>query len=164
MKYRYATKKPSPEKMKQTAFDMNTAEQKCLRLLACRDRSQAELRQRLLREGFSAQLADACLSRLVEIGIVDDRRFCETYLKSKVNSGWGMIRIINKLRCFGIDIQKYPSLASEYFDPDNELSRAQEQLKRYRGKAEDVCSGQYRYLLSKGYSPTVIAQVLRYSA
>ncbi len=46
-----------------------------LRLLGYRPRSEAEIRQRLLRRGFDGEAADKALARLKEQGLIDDAAF-----------------------------------------------------------------------------------------
>ena len=141
-------------------LSLAAAEAKCQRLLACRERSSGELRQRLGRDGFDGKTINGLVDRLVAAGLVDDERFCRLFIAGKRRLGWGMQRIGLALRALYIDIADYPELASEFTEDSDELSRARECLESYRGRAKDGYAGRYRYLAAKGYSGAIIRQAM----
>ena len=75
-----------------------------LRLLGRRDRSEAELRQRLARDGIADGDAQAVVDRLKALGYLDDRRFarqfCEAAIRDGRMFGW---RLRRELGLRGID-------------------------------------------------------------
>jgi regulatory protein len=54
-----------------------------LRFLEARQRSTAEVRRRLLTNGYRADLVDGCLERLRDLGILDDEAFARTWVESR---------------------------------------------------------------------------------
>ena len=54
-----------------------------MRLLSYRPRSEGELRQRLSRRGAPADLADEAISRLRELGLVDDAAFARAWVEGR---------------------------------------------------------------------------------
>jgi regulatory protein len=58
-----------------------TCHERALGLLAVRMRSRHELRDRLLRAGFPPDEVAAVVERLEEVGLVDDVRFAEEYVR-----------------------------------------------------------------------------------
>jgi len=141
-------------------LSFQAAEDKCVRLLAVRERSSQELRTRLHDAGFSAETVQELVDRLQLAGLVDDQRFCHLYVESKRRQGWGMQRIHKALRVFGIELEDYPDLSIEYSDEADELQRASEALLRYRGRARDAYTARYRFLITKGFSPTIVYQTM----
>ncbi|MBI3688341.1 MAG: regulatory protein RecX [Actinobacteria bacterium] len=59
------------------------ARELCLRLLADRARSRAELAGMLAKRGFSDPVADRVLTRFVEVGLIDDRALAEGFVRSR---------------------------------------------------------------------------------
>jgi regulatory protein len=55
----------------------------CLNLLAVRPRTRVELHTRLLQRGIEEPVADQVLSRLNEVGLVDDAAFAEMWVRSR---------------------------------------------------------------------------------
>ena len=56
---------------------------RAFRLLAVRARSESELRSRLAGAGFAPEVVDAIVSRLRELGYVDDLAFAAAYVRSR---------------------------------------------------------------------------------
>jgi regulatory protein len=72
-------------------------------LLARREHSYAELRSKLSRRFVTEALIEQQLDRLVAADLQSDRRFCETYVRSKYQQGQGPQRISQALKQRGID-------------------------------------------------------------
>ncbi len=53
------------------------------RFLEARSRSVAEVRRRLTRAGYRAELVDGAIVRLVELGMLDDRAFADAWVASR---------------------------------------------------------------------------------
>jgi len=54
-----------------------------LRFLEARPRSTAEVRRRLLTNGYRPDLVDGCVERLLDLGILDDEAFARTWVESR---------------------------------------------------------------------------------
>lgn len=79
------------------------ARDSALRLLAHRARATQELRDRLLRKGFAADIVEACLERLGERGYLDDRAFAESFVRERVRlRPRGRARLLQELRAHGV--------------------------------------------------------------
>lgn len=83
-----------------------------LDLLARRDYTEAELRERLSRRGVPARDADGMLERLRELRLVDDARFAESYVATRRRSR-GRIALRAELRRKGVD----PALVERELEP-----------------------------------------------
>ena len=79
---------------------------KALDLLSRRDRSRAELQQKLAARGHGAGAIDEALARLTDQGFIDDARFAASWVDSALRSGRGYgPRLALELRNRGIDRQ-----------------------------------------------------------
>ncbi len=102
-----------------------------LRLLTGRDRSEAELRDKLRQFGFAAPAIDNCIEKCRDYGYLDDQRYALERARALMRSGRGTGRkVLLELRHRGIDetiAQQALEIASGEF-PSEDLLR--EQLER----------------------------------
>src|SRR5690606_35758700 len=102
------------------------AKEACLRLLAVRARSRAELTRRLAAKGYTAEVADAALDRLAEVGLVDDAAFAEQWVTARhTYSGKGRQALAQELRRKGVAPEDSAAALSAVSD-DDEHARATE--------------------------------------
>ncbi len=71
-------------------------------LLARRDYSSAELRERLQERGFDPAVVAAAVAELVAERAIDDARYTEHYVSSHANLGQGPVRIAAGLKALGL--------------------------------------------------------------
>ena len=69
--------------------DPDAAFRKIERLCLVRERASEQLRQRLAREGFEAEAVEAALDRALACGLVDDGRFADVLVRSRLAQGRG---------------------------------------------------------------------------
>lgn len=87
-----------------------------LRLLGHRARSAAELRDRLRRKGYAAELIDDCIAELRQKGYVDDAAFAESFVRDRVRlRPKGRRRLLQELRGKGVDEAAARSAVDEVF-------------------------------------------------
>ncbi len=67
-----------------------------------KDYSEKELRQKIT-EHFDAEEAEYAISKLKGYGYLDDDRYREMYIASRIRSGYGTYRIANDLYEKGLD-------------------------------------------------------------
>ncbi len=87
------------------------AEQAAIRLLAMREHTQFELRNKLKRAHALADVEQAVRS-LAEQGLQSDERYTELYVVLRRNKGYGPLRIRTELQERGID----KTLIGNYLD------------------------------------------------
>lgn len=85
-------KEKTPTEIRRTALD----------LLARREHSRLELKQKLLLRDFSEDEIDSALETLAKENLQSDERFAESYIRSRISRGFGPIYIRNDLRCRGV--------------------------------------------------------------
>lgn len=102
----------------------------CLKLLAARPRSRAELAAALRRRGIPEHVGESVLDRLGEVGLVDDAAFAETAVHSgHAYRGLGRRALSAELRRRGVpdDVAREAVGAVQ---PEDEEQRARELVRR----------------------------------
>ncbi len=115
-------------------------------LLARREHSYAELLRKLRQRGAAAEMAEVELDRLQEQGLLSDERFCEAYVYSRSQRGYGPVRLREELRQRGVaerlideilrdDAWDWPALAQIAFAkrfPEGHASDLKERARQQR--------------------------------
>lgn len=103
--------------------DPDAAFRKIERLCLVRERASEQLRQRLARGGFEAEAVEAALDRALACGLVDDGRFADVLVRSRLAQGRGRRGIAAELESLGIDADGVEALAAAD-DDAGEVDRA----------------------------------------
>jgi regulatory protein len=139
-----------------------------LRILALRDHSEAELRRKLKDKGHQEEGIEASVSRLKELGYLDDTRFARSFAASALRNGRGYgARLKLELSRRGIE----PRLVTEVLaEMDQEFSErellADLMARRYPGFDPATATEKERrrvvgYLQRKGFSLSAIFAQLK---
>lgn len=139
-----------------------------MNILAAREHSLAELRQKLKKK-FSKhddwlnydELIENVLQQLVEERLLDDARFTECFIRSRINKGSGPVKIRHELLVRGIS----SDLSNEYLDDSYDFWY--EHMETVRSKRfgshypEDYKeqSRQSRFLYQRGFSSEFIRKL-----
>lgn len=134
------------------------AYKKIQRLASVSERSSKGLRKRLARDGFSGDAVEAALDRAISYGIVDDLRYAEAYVRTKMASGKGRLGIEAELRDLGIDADE---VCSWHDCADDEVERALGVLAKRPPTAKNKREAAYRRLVSKGYGSSTAQTAAR---
>ena len=86
------------------AADSALIRAKAIELLARREHSWLELRQKLVQRGFSSSSIELVLDQLMEDRLLHEGRYAELYVCSRVDRGYGPLRIAGELRERGIHV------------------------------------------------------------
>ena len=138
----------------------------CLRLLAQRARSRAELAEALRRRGVPDDAAGAVLSRYVEVGLIDDESLARNVaLAQHQERGLAGRAVAVKLRQRGLPEPAVES-AVALIDQDSERDAARRLVARklpaVRGLPEQAQVRRLVGLLARrGYSPGMAGDVVR---
>lgn len=76
--------------------------ERAIRILTYRDRSHVEVRSALLADGYPEDIVEACIARLLDVGLLDDARFATSLARTKCAAGWSRRRIEAALRTAGV--------------------------------------------------------------
>ncbi|MDH3448313.1 MAG: recombination regulator RecX, partial [Gammaproteobacteria bacterium] len=103
---------------------------KAMDLLARREHSAQELRQKLTAREFDNDAIEEAMRGLRDDGLQSDERFAESYINSRFNAGIGPRKIRFELRQRGIAdelVDRYLDLYSERWDQ----SMIQQRVRKY---------------------------------
>jgi regulatory protein len=143
------------------ALEGRMASSRLAELASRREVSTQEARERLQREGFPPEVASSAVRRAAECGLVDDARFADTYVRSKLTCGWGAQRIERELSRRGIDASALEGWPYEYFDPEDERERALELASRRRLTGKNDYAKIVRFLVGRGFGMGVACDAAR---
>lgn len=137
----------------------------CLRQLAVRPRTRAELARELTRRGISAEVATAVLDRYGDVGMIDDAAFARAWVSSR-HAGRGLARraLATELRQRGVDGDVAKAALGELDDEtEAETARAlaERKLRATRGEPDAVFRRLVGMLARKGYSPGVAIRAVK---
>jgi regulatory protein len=137
-----------------------------LRLLSFRPRTRAELRQRLLRRGFSEDLVSQVLARAEEAGLVDDRAFARLYAEERLATRPRPRRLVAaELRAKGVEARLAVEAARTAFPELSEEELARRALAEKKGRWEGLpkpvaLRRAYAFLLRRGFSPDLSRRIV----
>ncbi|HEY5984900.1 MAG TPA: regulatory protein RecX, partial [Streptosporangiaceae bacterium] len=138
----------------------------CLRLLARRPRTRAELARALRRRRVPDDVAESVLGRFTEVGLIDDAAFAKAWVESR-HHGRGLAR-----RALAAELKQRAVAAEEIrkaidtLRPEEEIATARRLVSRRvpatRGQPLPVSARHLLGLLArKGYSARVAYRVVR---
>ncbi|MGY0006029.1 regulatory protein RecX [Micromonospora sp. I033] len=145
--------------------EAEVAREICLRQLAVRPRTRAELAGALAKRGISEEVADQVLDRYDEVGIVDDAAFARAWVSSRHN-GRGLARraLANELRQRGVD-GEVAGEALDELDEETEAETArvlvERKLRTARGEPDAVFRRLVGMLARKGYPAGVAIRAVK---
>lgn len=153
---------------------------RALNILGYRARAESELRERLLRAGYVRETVDEVITRLAELGYLDDEEFARDLTRAQAHKRYGPRRILGALRRAGIDEEMAREAVEEKFLELSEYETALALARRRYNTQEDfgaqktrdakeqgsvardaVARRVYSFLQRRGYSAEVCAEVAR---
>jgi regulatory protein len=138
-----------------------------LKMLARRELSEVQVRQRLARRGHDESSIDSAVARLKAEHSIDDARVAEAIARTETSvRRRGKRRVIQQIEAAGIAASLASRAADEVFrdvDPDALLSAALNKRLRGRERIADDREFQrlYRFLMAQGFEPDRILARLR---
>ena len=168
--------------------DETRAFEKVTRLACSRERGSRELIDRLVRDGFSQEVAESAVQRALDCGLIDDTRYGAVLIRTRVSQGRGRKGIEDELERAGIAASDIPGWPEEFFSVDDfdpfrvnanaeddvvgctfgsessdeqEIERALALLRRKPPRSKNVQASAYRKLVTKGYSTSVASAATR---
>ena len=137
----------------------------CLRQLAVRPRTRAELAKALTQREIADEVIAEVLDRYDEVGIIDDAAFARAWVSSR-HHGRGLAKraLANELRQKGVDAETAIE-ALEVLDDDAEAETARtlvdRKLRTTTGTPEQLVRRLVGMLARKGYSAGVAYRVVK---
>lgn len=138
-----------------------------LRLLARRELSVKELRDRLVDREHPADEIERAIEHLLETQALDDARVARAYVRTAATvKGRGRLRVMRELHAMGIAKETASAAVADVFaDVDERALIAKALQKKMWGRpriadrAEQVRL--YQYLMRQGFTPAGISAALR---
>src|SRR5207244_4533401 len=136
-----------------------------LRILNYRFNSEAELHRKLEAKKFDQESIDAAMARLRDEKWLDDARFAEAFVRTRVRKRIGRLRIRRELIAAGVDEEIAAGALRRNSDEEGEREAALA-VARKRALRLNLTSAEGRnkltaYLLKQGYDMSLIREVVR---
>lgn len=132
------------------------------RFCAWQERCENDVRRKLASFSLSDSQEDTIVKMLKKNRFVDDERFVESFVRSKVKASWGRQKIVAALRA-----KRIPSALIEQYcaqipaeDYQVQLRSAIEKWQRLHPNVEHAREKLIRHLLTKGYGMGEILKIL----
>ncbi len=142
----------------QQLADIEAAYRAAVRALTRRPHARADLRRRLMKKQHPGAAVDTALERLAGQDLLDDRRFAEHFVATRVQQGRGAVRLLQDLRRQGVDQRiaeaaVTASLAAEGIDEAAVLRQVAERRARQLGALPPAVKRRrlLAYLARRGY-------------
>ncbi len=104
-----------------------------IRYLSRREHSAFELRQKLIKIGFSEEEIEATLAKLIELDLQSDARFTESFIRYRQGQGRGPVRIKQELLERGIHEELIRSQLNEHDESWFDIAKRVFE-KKFKGK------------------------------
>ena len=136
-------------------------------MLARRELSEKELRDRLVDRGHPADEINRVIEHLLETKSLDDARVARAYARTAADvKGRGRLRVMRELSTMGIarDVAT-EALAEVFADVDERALIAKALQKKMRGRPRIANAAEharlYQFLMRQGFTPAGITAALR---
>lgn len=156
----------SPEIYKEIIEEVLTkrAKLRALHLLEQGDRTKKDLEEKLLKNGYPPEAAEAALAYVESFHYIDDKRYALSYIQNQ-SGRKGRARIQMELRRKGVP-QEYIDQAFQEMEEETDTEAVIRELvqKKRRGQGpmdEKEKQKLYGFLLRRGFSTSDILSVLR---
>ena len=136
---------------------------KAMDLLARREHSEQELRQKLKTREYDADAIDEVLQALQEDRLQSDERFTESYVNHRFNAGVGPLKIRYELRQKGVSDGLVDVFLEPLSDQWDELMTRQ-RIRKFGAPIPDDYAErmkQARFLQNRGFSPESVMRLFR---
>ncbi len=147
--------------------EINLCKSYGLKLLGYRARSEAEIKDKMIKKGYGVNSIEAAVKYLKELKYIDDEEYARQYIKNRVNTKkLGYNRIKSELHQKHVDSEIIEDTIKDIFSCEDEYNRALELAERKMSTSykNDDTQAAYRklggFLQRKGYSMDTIIKVL----
>ncbi len=136
------------------------ARDRALRLLGYRDRSTRELARRLEDDGYPEKVVRSLVDSLHTLGLVDDVRFAERLVETRVATGYGSRRILHELLECGIGREEAEALLEASEAVSFELDRLRALLRARPPADSHARERLLKKLVSRGFPPATVLDAM----
>jgi regulatory protein len=144
------------------AVEPRLARERAYRLLAYRDRTARELRERLEEDGYPSPVGAALVADLVRVGLVDDDRFARTTARTLATiRGFGRVRIVRELEARGVDPSLAVAATTDALPLEDEEASALRLARALASRPSADVARVATRLARKGFAPAIALRAAR---
>lgn len=138
---------------------VDDAYEKALKLLVLREHTRSELERKLKDKGYAGLSVQEALDRLEKEGSLDDRRFAEVFIRSRLKKNpEGRFLLAMRLEQKGCGKEAYQEILDEVFKSEEYipcLKSAVDKSLRIRGKEKTLSA-----FIQKGFKASIIESLI----
>ena len=136
-------------------------------MLARRELSEAQVRQRLARKKYDDNQIDEAIARLLEERAIDDARVAEAIARTETSvRNRGKLRVKRKIESAGISSAAAKRAVDEVFGAIDSAGLLESALAKRLRDGQTISDDRafnrlYRYLVGQGFEPDRVLELLR---
>lgn len=127
-------------------------------LFNTRDYAKEEVEDKLLAMGYDKHTVQEIVQKAKEGNLINDERFSEVFIRSKIMDGWGPRKIEQALVKRGIVLNEVKGWPEEFIQQETEVERALMLIKNRSALHKNPFEKSVRFLASKGFSYDICKQ------
>ena len=143
---------------------LKRAKLRAMHLLNDMDRTESQLRTKLLNGDYPADIADEAISYVKSFGYINDESYIRRFIESRKNSK-SKKEIYALLMKKGVDMERVREILSEYYSAEDSLNAIRDLLRKKRYDPKSATDQEmrkiYGYLARKGFGYEDIRQVIQ---
>ncbi|MEE0344615.1 MAG: regulatory protein RecX [Eggerthellaceae bacterium] len=143
--------------------DSHAAFKKIERLVKVRDRSVYEVTQRLRKDNYEQEAITSAVDKALRCGYLDDVRFADVLIRSRLRAGKGLSGIVAELKRNGInpekDLDNFPDAYLRLFPGQKDSAIAL--LCKKPPRAKNKLQAAYAKLIRSGYPSSLASEAAR---
>ena len=143
---------------------LKRAKLRAMHLLNDMDRTESQLRTKLLNGDYPADIADEAIAYVKSFGYINDESYIRRFIESRKNSK-SKKEIYALLMKKGVDMERVREILSEYYSAEDSLNAIRDLLRKKRYDPKSATDQEmrkiYGYLARKGFGYEDIGQVIQ---
>ena len=143
---------------------LKRAKLRAMHLLNDMDRTESQLRTKLLNGDYPADIVDEAIAYVKSFGYINDESYIRRFIESKRNSK-SKKELYALLMKKGVDMERVREILSEYYSAEDSLNAIRDLLRKKRYDPKSATDQEmrkiYGYLARKGFGYEDIRQVIQ---
>ena len=143
---------------------LKRAKLRAMHLLNDMDRTESQLRTKLLNGDYPADIVDEAIAYVKSFGYINDESYIRRFIESRKNSK-SKKEIYALLMKKGVDMERVREILSEYYSAEDSLNAIRDLLRKKRYDPKSATDQEMRkicgYLARKGFGYEDIRQVIQ---
>lgn len=132
------------------------------RLIRVRDRAVSEVEARLIQDEYPQEAINEAIERALMCGYLDDLRFTEVFIRTRIEAGKGLSGIIRDLKRLQIDPYTLEGFPYQYLPENYEaIDSALNVLFKKPPRAKNKSQAAYAKLIREGYASSDASEAVQ---